>query len=899
MDFLAKIKLRSFHAQVALLLVFAAGFCKNPDSRQPQSVFAGQSGFSVSGLSSGEKVSLISVSGDTMEMGADGKPRLAGTNEGVEVFGVPEVLKSPPGKICQVVLNDPDASTDQSLWKVECKAEVFFGIGGSVSGLSGTTIEVRLNDFKPVQISSDGTFEFGQALVGGSEFKIDIVRQPRNSNVLCSVSPRQGKIRHNIRNLKILCASGVFTVNGVVKGQKSLLTLLNSNGEELTVQAGQGQEKDFHFNDFIALGGDYSVSVKKQPKGQGCYVENARGVNVRHTVDNIRVVCSDLTGIEASIQFSGIKQKTEFNGKKIHLWFYTDPRQIVFPVFKKTVIFNAEKRSYWLQVAKGTYLVRAFLDVNNNDLPDIGVDYQSVPVWQWETKQDKIPLTLDTTEHDSRYQSFNAYLFSGSVWYQPGGGKCGGVYTRMEATQFVGNKNHVSPVYVMLPDYRIIELLNDGGCGNAFNNNSSSYDRQSGDNEVSAGIDASFGIRTGDYIFYYENYLTGKIGVFKDEITTNVPLTSNIHLTFPEGSQAVKTQWPVFSWNPVAGAGGYEILVESTDHMLNNFTDPSRLVETNSYRAPFALVDGKAYRVNIQAFDKDAASTEEDFDRVSQGPDNFFITDFSGNKHVIISGNLLNDSDKSGEYIIYGDSNTEKESWESSVFLPQDSKTYSLALLNSFENSGAVISAINVDTSGYILSEINRSYARLTASLSMKQNITMDLVWNKPLLLDSPAEGAIGIGDYPYFSWEDYSNFAPQDWSYVLWLTPYNSSERPILIGLKNNSFDFSRLYSEKFLNISAVYQCNIQSIKKKPDKEFSPASCLKNAASNESTLTDELKKIPQWTWKVSVVPCRLNTVENFSGDQTNNEGYMTCLGQVFSGEKKFFTESISRAFIK
>jgi hypothetical protein len=237
--------------------------------------------------------------------------------------------------------------------------------------------------------------------------------------------------------------------------------------------------------------------------------------------------------------------------------------------------------------------------------------------------------------------------------------------------------------------------------------------------------------------------------------------------------------------------------------------------------------------------------------------------------------------------MIYGDSNTEKDSWEASVFLPPDSQNYSLTVFKNSGKYGALISGINVDTSGYIYSDVNRAYAQWNMPLLINDNVLLDLTWNKPLLLNDPANNIHGIGSYPAFSWEDYSAIAPSGYSYILWLTPYISHGAPILIGIKNNIFDFSRTNMSTYLNLSSIYACVINS---KTNQTYS------NCATSTDNSSVDLTSQTQWEWKVMVVTCNLDDyLGSIDRDQNGINDYTDCLLKTFNGDKPVFTESVSR----
>jgi len=867
----------------------------------------------VHGLVGGEKATAMTGAGQLVDINSRGEFFVSGTSLPATISGMPEVVNPPEGKTCSVMPELLEGS-DSPGWVLVCSPLKFFTIGGVVTGLPGKPLKLQLNDFPPVTIAKNGRFTLPRNLAENTPYELRVAGQPGMPGHLCAVHRGLGVVAGNVNDIEVVCSSDVFLLGGSARGQKSGLTLKNANGDIVSIGR---NDHTFHFSQFIPAGADFSVAVENQPWGQECYIENAGGTNIRRSVQNILVVCEDVRELVVKPGILKNDARLAGEGTILHLWFYLDRNQVVYPTLKKTVAYVTGK-GYTIMAPVGTFYVRAFIDVDGDERPGIGEDIQSRLLRlsiQPAGPLQVVEIPLESTLHASGFEGFNAYVFNTAEWLQPRGGKCGGVYLRLESKNFRGNKNHISPVYVILPDKKTVELLDDGGCGDSFNNNASSYDRQSGDGQVSAGIDRSYGIQAGSYTFFYVNYLEDKVHVFEDTVTNVLPLSSLVALENPTGALAVQTPNPVFRWSPIGGASSYEILLESTDHSINNYLDPRRFVNANSYVAPFDLLDQKAYKVNIQAFDADITDTTKkdglDFDAVSQGPDQFFIADFSGNHSVKVSGRLTNTSGGSGSYLIYGDGNVETGSWESSVFLPADSQTYSLALFRNSGKFGAMISGINVDDSGYLLSSVNRAYVKWNQGLGLADNLLLDLAWNKPLLLIEPAAGQSGQGEYPVFSWESFPQNSSSPWSYILWVTPWNSHGAPRLVGLENNRIDFRYVNSAGYRNLSSLYQCTlntdsaikansinkINNGKKYGGQTFSACGYEDNRQPGDASV-EGLKEQTEWEWKVMIVPCKFQDERNFTDiDLNGRSDYVDCLLKVFSGEKPVIAESVSNLF--
>jgi len=885
---------------IFLCLVYYS--CQNPASYQNNTGNISAQNLTVEGLTPFEKITAISADGQLIDINSSGQIFLSATGYPVEIMGIPEIAEQPAGKKCSLVPEVPEAGdhpeNEHGSWKLVCSEIQHYSLRGQVKGLIGKNLKLQLNNFAPINIIRNGDFLFEQVLEEKTPFEVKVVDHPDNPHQLCSVNRGRGILESQIDNIEVLCSSHVFLLSGTVSGQKSGFMISNQNGDSLYIKT---NDLKFSFNEFIPAGSRYQVETLTHPYGQECYVIHDRGARVNRDITNIQIVCDDLIDLPTSLVISNNEKSQAGIDKWLHLWFYLDRNQVVYPVFKKSIPYVG-KNDFRFSIPRGSYFVRAFIDMDGDQNPGIGDDFQS-PLMKWVSNQGRLSISMENTSRDSGFQAFNAYIIRTSEWYQPRGGKCGGTYLKLESLNFKGNKNHLSPVYAILPDYRTIEFLDDGGCGDSFSNNASSYDKQSGDGQVSAGIDQEQGIQSGTYTFFYINYVTDKIHVAEDALSSAVAMSSFIRLLNPTGALPEQTVYPVFQWNSIPGAASYEILLESTDHSMNNYLDTRRFVKGNSYVAPYPLLDLKAYKVNIQAFDTDITEIihgkNPDFDRVSQSPDQFFITDFSKNNSILVNGKLKNISGSTGYYLIYGDSNVETGNWESSIFLPPESTEYSLSLFKNQGKFGALISGINVDESGYLFSSINRVYARASQSLGFFQNLTLDLNWNKPLFLYAPVANDRGMGEYPVFSWEDYSPYTSLNISYILWISPRNSPGKTQVIGLENQTMDLGRWQPYSYFNSTELYLCASGKDKDKNGKtSFAGKNNQACGYKDENIRPEGLKEQNEWEWKVMVVPCVFQEyVRDIDNDGNGKSDYIDCLLKIFSGEKSAVVESTPNVF--
>jgi hypothetical protein len=76
---------------------------------------------------------------------------------------------------------------------IQC-ATIGFGVGGSVSGLQGSGLEVQSNGEK-LQIAANGKFLVPASLPDGTPYDLKISRQPANQ--VCSVTNGRGVLENS------------------------------------------------------------------------------------------------------------------------------------------------------------------------------------------------------------------------------------------------------------------------------------------------------------------------------------------------------------------------------------------------------------------------------------------------------------------------------------------------------------------------------------------------------------------------------------------------------------------------------------------------------------------------------------------------------------------------------
>jgi hypothetical protein len=174
-----------------------------------------------------------------------------------------------------------------------------FGVGGVVSGLSGSGLVLRNNGSEDLPIASDGEFIFHTAVATGAAYNVTVAAQPANPVQTCSVENGAGVMGGaDVTTVRVICSIDAFTIGGTVSGLASLGLLLRNNDEVLAI----GGDGPFTFLKPVPSGASYLATVEAQPQGQNCVVADGAGVVQNANVTNVRVTCaSNLYTIGGSI----------------------------------------------------------------------------------------------------------------------------------------------------------------------------------------------------------------------------------------------------------------------------------------------------------------------------------------------------------------------------------------------------------------------------------------------------------------------------------------------------------------------------------------------------------------------------------------------------------------------
>ncbi len=193
---------------------------------------------------------------------------------------------------------------------VKCSNNVFFNVSpanftimpggnlyhvsGTVSGLNGTGLVLKLNGGNPQSISADGPFAFDTPLLDGSAYAVTVSSQPINPFQECTVANGSGTIPDaDVTNVLVTCVDlDTFSIGGTISGltNNGLKLSLNNGAQVLTVPGGTTAfEFDFGVLDHTA----YTVSILTQPAGQTCSISANSGTVNGADIDSVSLTCTD------------------------------------------------------------------------------------------------------------------------------------------------------------------------------------------------------------------------------------------------------------------------------------------------------------------------------------------------------------------------------------------------------------------------------------------------------------------------------------------------------------------------------------------------------------------------------------------------------------------------------
>jgi len=152
----------------------------------------------------------------------------------------------------------------------------------------GKTLILQNNGGDDLTVDSDGAFTFSTAIEYGSQYNVTVKTQPEGQT--CTVENGTGTVGNaDVTDIRVVCDINSFHVGGSVEGllPGDSVVLQNNGGDDLTVDSNGA----FIFQNTVAKGATYNVTVLTKPNGQNCRVENGLGKVTNSDITNIKVYC--------------------------------------------------------------------------------------------------------------------------------------------------------------------------------------------------------------------------------------------------------------------------------------------------------------------------------------------------------------------------------------------------------------------------------------------------------------------------------------------------------------------------------------------------------------------------------------------------------------------------------
>jgi hypothetical protein len=251
-------------------------------------------GGSISGLGSGQSVSLLNNGADALAVSANGTFNFATSVAYNGSYSV-TVGTQPSGQTCSLAAGTGSGSgvvANISSVQITCSTNTYT-VGGTLSGLgSGQQVTLLNNAGNALTLTANGTFTFTSPVAYNGSYAVTVGTQPTGQTCTASAASGSGVVA-NVGTVQITCSANTYTIGGTLSslGSSLQVTLLNNGGNAKTLTA----NGSFTFSTPVAYGGSYSVTVSTQPTGQTCTLTNATGSGVAANVSNVGVSCATST----------------------------------------------------------------------------------------------------------------------------------------------------------------------------------------------------------------------------------------------------------------------------------------------------------------------------------------------------------------------------------------------------------------------------------------------------------------------------------------------------------------------------------------------------------------------------------------------------------------------------
>ena len=197
-----------------------------------------------------------------------------------------------PAQLCTVAGGSGTiVDGDVSSVSVNCTTSRYT-VGGTVSGLAGTSLVLHDSGGDDLPLSSNGAFSFPTPIASGTAFSVTVAKQPVGPSQTCAVSAGSGTIAAgNVTTVSVTCLTNSYAVGGSVSGLVGSGLVVQDNLGDTFAVPGNGP---FSFAAQVASGAAYSVTVLSQPTSpsQTCAVTSGSGTVTDGPVTSAVIACT-------------------------------------------------------------------------------------------------------------------------------------------------------------------------------------------------------------------------------------------------------------------------------------------------------------------------------------------------------------------------------------------------------------------------------------------------------------------------------------------------------------------------------------------------------------------------------------------------------------------------------
>jgi len=182
------------------------------------------------------------------------------------------VKTQPSGQTCTLSSNASGTITSNITVTATCTTSATYTIGGTVSGLTGTGLQLQDNGGNTLSVTANGSFTFSTKLPSGSTYDVTVSSQPTGQT--CTPTNNTGTVgSSNVTSVVVTCSSATYTISVAVTGLTGSVELQDDQGATLTFSSNNTQT----FSNTYASGAAYTVSITSQPLTVSCIPTYATG----------------------------------------------------------------------------------------------------------------------------------------------------------------------------------------------------------------------------------------------------------------------------------------------------------------------------------------------------------------------------------------------------------------------------------------------------------------------------------------------------------------------------------------------------------------------------------------------------------------------------------------------